>query len=119
MELVVDKFKRDSSKGDSFKVFFEEKVTLESALEILSARYRNHTSSINFTSIIKEGSRDYGIINPNKEFIVVKKDMSDIELISHSPKEWDIYNVTENNMGFGGLEKFYKFLEKPAPSILF
>lgn len=119
MELCVDKYKRNSSKGDSFKILFEKKISLELAVETISAFYRSHTSEINDTSIVKDGSRHYGLINSDREFIVIKNDRYDMEIKLEKTEEYDIYRVTENNMGSGELEKFYRFLKKPFLSSLF
>lgn len=110
MEYIVDELRRDSSNGSNFKIQFEEEVTLEQAVDQLVALFSS--SSNKPQSYFIQEQRKYGLIELQKGDLTIEDERVASHWLRIERPIHDVYRVTENNMDFGQLENFYRFLEE-------
>ena len=110
MEYIVDKLRRDSSKGSNFKIQFEEEVTLERVvgkLVALLSSYSNEPQS----NFIQE-QREYGHIELRRGELTIQDERVASHWLRINGPIYEVYRVTENNMDFEQLKNLYLFLKE-------
>ena len=110
MEFIVDELKKDSSRGNNFKILFEKEVTLEQAVDELALLLSTYSNNPKEHYVQKQDK--YGHIALRIGELYIEDERIASRWLRIEQPVYNVYRVTENNMNFIQFENLYKFLEE-------